>query len=133
MNAAKSLLKVLTVLVATLGVSLMSCHFLENPRSSFATYEDAHSAGMFAKGWLPAYLPQSAYDIRERHNLDSNRVQASFKFTPSDTKSVRDVCRLVAESSATGAEFICPWHEMTNLMIRLSADGAGQLETHAGD
>ena len=33
---------------------------------------------LFNSGWLPAFLPETAFDIWELHNLDTNRTWACF-------------------------------------------------------
>jgi len=36
------------------------------------------------KGWVPAILPNSAYDITETHDLDSNTLFGSFNYKEQD-------------------------------------------------
>ena len=36
------------------------------------------------KGWIPAILPESAYDIVETHDLDTNTVLGSFYYKEKD-------------------------------------------------
>ena len=36
------------------------------------------------KGWIPAILPESAYDIVETHDLDNNTLLGSFNYKEKD-------------------------------------------------
>lgn len=49
---------------------------------SFSSYDDAQSA--IQAGWLPEWLPKSAYEINESHDIDSNISWTSFRFLKSE-------------------------------------------------
>ena len=36
------------------------------------------------KGWMPSILPESAYEIRETHDLDANTLFGSFNYKEED-------------------------------------------------
>jgi len=36
------------------------------------------------KGWIPSILPESAYEIRETHDIDTNTLFGSFKYKEED-------------------------------------------------
>jgi hypothetical protein len=38
------------------------------------------------RGWIPEILPESAYDISETHDLDSNQLFGSFNYKEPDEK-----------------------------------------------
>jgi hypothetical protein len=109
-----------------------SSRYLERPRSSFATYAEAEAAGMFKAGWLPSYLPKSATNIEERHDIDTNNVWASFSYAPEDTKTIQDNCRLQTQSPE-GAKYLCPPFEKQTLVVILRNNGTGWLESHANE
>jgi hypothetical protein len=45
----------------------------------FQTYADAKRAGALGPGkWLPAFLPASATEIREEHDIDTNELWVAF-------------------------------------------------------
>ena len=48
--------------------------------ASFSTYADAKSRGALERGWLPEFLPDSATEIREEHDIDSNELWVTFNF-----------------------------------------------------
>lgn len=54
-------------------------------------YKDFNSlkiSDSFKKGWIPNFVPESAYEINEKHELDNNQVWLSFKCKISDIKQV---------------------------------------------
>jgi hypothetical protein len=57
--------------------------------SSYSTAADARVDGAVKRGWLPEALPDSASDISESHNLDTNVGKGSFKFGVTDVDSFR--------------------------------------------
>ncbi len=46
----------------------------DRQESVFANVKDARASGAVARGWVPNDLPESATDLRERHDLDTNEV-----------------------------------------------------------
>jgi hypothetical protein len=47
----------------------------------FATYADAKNAGALGRDkWLPEFLPVSAIEIREQHDIDTNALWVTFSF-----------------------------------------------------
>jgi|GEM_PF-4692450 len=70
----------------------------ETITNSFGDYSEMQASGIFEKGWLPSYLPKSARNIKESHNLDSNIVNATFVFNPIDVESAKGNCKLLEET-----------------------------------
>ncbi len=92
----------ITFVFAIIGVLCLPFIWLagcDTMSSQFATRKEAEE--IIRKGWLPASLPESAYDIRESHNLDSNRGSGSFRFKPSDAESFKN--RLTPTTKAGNA------------------------------
>jgi hypothetical protein len=64
--------------------SLLACFaFLaagcsETFEKHYADRREAEKDGAVVRGWLPDWLPSSATDIREIHNLDTNKSAFSF-------------------------------------------------------
>lgn len=50
----------------------------EHLESRYETYADLERAGAGARSWLPVWLPSTATDIREWHDLDTNATRAVF-------------------------------------------------------
>jgi hypothetical protein len=50
----------------------------ETFESRYSDWQKAQKDGAFERGWLPDWLPPSAADIREIHDLDTNAGAFSF-------------------------------------------------------
>jgi hypothetical protein len=61
--------------IVVLALLLGGC--TETPASNHPDYESAKV--LIEAGWLPAWLPKTATEIREAHNIDTNAVSAMFK------------------------------------------------------
>jgi len=61
-------------------VMLYRCTASEYSHSYYSTY----SSVTFDRGWIPKWLPKTAYDIEEAHNLDTNESWLTFKYSPED-------------------------------------------------
>jgi hypothetical protein len=55
---------------------------------SYATWEDARRAGSIERGWLPAFVPSSAYEIRDTHDVDTNAQTLTFKVPATDVDTL---------------------------------------------
>lgn len=73
------------LLVCVLGLFAAACR--ENVENSYGTYQQAVADGAVRRGWLPEWLPPTATNIREWHNVDTNATYVSFTYgqaKPSD-------------------------------------------------
>ena len=50
----------------------------EDVESHYASYSELQAADAGARSWMPAWLPPSATDIRDWHNLDTNATLIAF-------------------------------------------------------
>jgi hypothetical protein len=73
-------------LVALLLLSLAAC--TEQMEESYSTWADADRAGAVTRGWIPTFIPASAREIRDSHDLDSNRQTLWFVLPPSDVAAM---------------------------------------------
>lgn len=62
---------------------------------SFATAREARDAGYVDKGWIPSWLPDSATDIREAHDLDTSVSLLAFSVPDARALVLPDTCRPV--------------------------------------
>jgi hypothetical protein len=87
------MIKSRTLLFLILCASTAGCAWIEQPSSSFANRKEALEAGMFAKGWLPEWLPASTMQLREKHDIDTSAGILRFEYTPSvDVPPFGDRC-----------------------------------------
>lgn len=62
------------------------CYFT-TPTKTYATLTQAIKEGVITNGWLPDFLPRTAYNIREKHNVSHNTIIAAFSFDPAGDKT----------------------------------------------
>ena len=74
-----------------LGVLMFvaSCGDLEVVTASYATLDEAIAAEAVDRGWLPRGLPRGSHDIREAHDLDSNRRWGLFEFPQAEAPTLQ--------------------------------------------
>lgn len=100
---------------------------MENTRSQYANYKEL--SGAIEAGWLPAYFPRSATDIREGHNIDTNRVWASFKYDARDISDLRKICKVLAENES-GLKLLCPPYDKQTSTFVLKKNGTGHYSSY---
>jgi hypothetical protein len=71
--------------------------------ASYATYADAIAGGAQQRGWLPPFVPTSATDIREVHDLDSNTQWLRFRVPVGDTSVGTGAARISISEAASRA------------------------------
>ena len=52
-------------------------------------------------GWIPALLPDSAYDIEETHDIDTNQLFGRFSCKPADEKLLMNALKPYSDSNDT--------------------------------
>jgi hypothetical protein len=76
-------------ILATLMVS--ACSNSNVITNSYATLDEARTAGAIANGYLPDGLPPSTGEIREAHDPDNRRHWALFSFSPGEAGHLRAI------------------------------------------
>lgn len=103
------------VFVGALGVaSLSGCDRSDILQSYYPTYEAAVQDGAIGRGWVPGFLPRSAQQIREVHNLDTNETWVAFDFVWEDGTLLEAACtsvsvELVILPRERSTEAYVPW------------------------
>lgn len=69
--------------------ALAACRDLDVTTASYATLAEARSAGAIERGWVPEGLPGGAYELREAHDLDTNRRWGLFSFPQGQADTLR--------------------------------------------
>jgi len=72
------------------ATTLISCtgELIEN---KFKTYNEALQSGDVGRGWIPKFIPKSATNIIEYHDLDTNAMRIEFSFSEQDSSNlIRD-------------------------------------------
>lgn len=68
--------------IAIIGLLLLGCsecNNLEVIESYYVNWREVEKASAESKGWLPPVLTNNAIHIREKHDLDTNKVWGSCK------------------------------------------------------
>lgn len=95
----------LVILVAVFAVS--GCD--ETRETYYPTYRAAVSAGAISRGWIPGWLPKSARDIHEKHDIATNQRMLAFRFNGSERVAVGNVCEPIGPFKAKGPPFRVSW------------------------
>jgi hypothetical protein len=80
---------------AVLGVAiccLLGCS--EHESNYFRSYSEAKESGILDRGWIPKFIPKSAYDIKEQHKVDVAYIDVEFKFDSGDVDAFEGSCLL---------------------------------------
>jgi len=69
-------------------IFLLINHTFEDMQiSKYESLEEVKNNKAIQGGWIPAILPESAYDIVESHDLDTNTIFGSFKYKEKDEET----------------------------------------------
>ncbi|USA38258.1 YbbD family protein [Pelagerythrobacter marinus] len=77
-------MKYIAAVVSILALSACS----EQIEESYPTWAEAQRAGTIERGWVPSFVPTSARNISDSHNLDRNTQTLRFAVPPSDVSAI---------------------------------------------
>jgi hypothetical protein len=83
------------VVLLALAASLCAaaCRDLDVVTASYATLAEAEAAGAIERGWVPRGLPTGSRELREAHDLDSDRRWGLFDFPAEQSGALRSLLR----------------------------------------
>jgi len=84
-----SLLASRPAILAALLIAAGACRNIDVVTASYATLDEAKKAGAVERGWVPDGLPPGTTEIRDAHDLDSNRHWGLFLFPLSEGDALR--------------------------------------------
>jgi len=128
LDAMKQIKYIATFLLIILGVFVLAFIFMqygERPKSEFSNYSEAKASGIMDKGWIPTFIPKSAVNIQEQHDIDTNWVKMSFKYNVGDIENTRGACKSETPFNG-GIEFNCEYFS-NNVSIKLFSNGKAEL------
>ena len=96
------------VTTAALLLALVGCS--EQIDETYATYADAQRGGAIERGWIPDFVPASARDITDSHNLDTNRQTLQFKIPSSNVGTMVARLRFVSAEDERAAAKLSTEH-----------------------
>lgn len=82
------LLAAFVIAMALMVGGLSILYYFEDLISTYPTYAEAEQDSAIARGWIPAYIPRSAREIREVHNVDTNRQWLRFRLPEADARQM---------------------------------------------
>lgn len=103
-------------LAALLLIASASACFWERPESSYSSLGEAKRNRAIDKGWIPAWLPPSATDIREVHDIDTNESMLVFVSDPEHDWALPSDCQPVSYSQVPPARFSRRWWPASELL-----------------
>ena len=104
--------------------------YFEQSSSTFTNYDEMLESGLIEKGWIPKYIPISATDIHEKHDLDLNKVVMNFNYNPKEENNVLNMCTLLVEGKK-GKKYVCPPFEGQTSVLTLRNDGIGYYNSES--
>ena len=87
-------------LCVTILLMTAACERLDTMENVYPDAPSAISAGAVERGWIPAFLPPSAKEINEKHNLDTNEVWLRFSMDPGERDSIEKSCQRIEAAKA---------------------------------
>ncbi|MGY0800151.1 hypothetical protein ACW7G0_14005 [Lysobacter sp. A286] len=81
----------------------------ERPEVSYANMAEAIKHGAVDRGWIPKWIPASATNIREIHDLDTNESMMAFDMVSSDSWQLPEHCVAITFQEASPPRFSRSW------------------------
>lgn len=75
----------LRVMTLCASVPLFVAACFETVTQSYATHAEAAADSAIARGWIPAFVPATATEIKEAHDIDTNERWLRFRIPAGDT------------------------------------------------
>jgi hypothetical protein len=122
----KTIAVTLCAVVALIVAAILFMDYGERSESHFKTYRELEQSELIGKGWVPAFIPESAYDIYERHRVDQPYVNVRFKFRPGDIAKVKASCTVAATTGSNTSSYRCK-HAADFVIAKLGDDGTGEF------
>ncbi len=120
----KNILLLITSSALLLTLLVIFLPYLEQSSSRLKNFDEVLESGLIERGWIPKYIPRSATDIYEKHDLDTNKVVMSFTYNPKEKNKILMFCKLLVENKK-GTKYFCPPFEGQTSILTLRNDGLG--------
>lgn len=81
----------------------------ERPQSLHPSYDAAERAGLVKQGWIPSFVPRTATDLAEVHDIDTNEQRLAFAAPVGDLEAmVEGMSTLSVESVRASQDDLPP-------------------------
>lgn len=84
------------MLVISILLSLAGCG--EYEETAYANLAAAKADGAVDRGWIPDWIPQTAVQIQEAHDLDSNHSALALRFSPKESWNPPPTCKQISRA-----------------------------------
>lgn len=65
----------------------------EHQESAYVDVAAAEADGAMIRGWIPRWIPETSVEIREAHDLDTNRGALALRFSPRESWNAPPTCK----------------------------------------
>jgi hypothetical protein len=89
---------------------LLGCN--EQIDESYSTYSEAQRAGAVERGWIPSFVPTSARNLKDTHDLDTSRQTLRFTIPPSAAADMVSDFRAISTEDKTAASELIDRHAL---------------------
>jgi hypothetical protein len=79
----------------------------ESTETAYPNFNAA--SGAVSMGWIPAWLPRSAYEIREAHGPDTQESLVKFRYQRSETLQMGEDCEPIKSAEAVRPSLRARW------------------------
>jgi hypothetical protein len=94
--------------LAVIGMLITGCSS-EEQETHYVTLTAAEIAGAVHQGWIPAWLPKNAHNLKEKHDLDNNKSILRFDFPETDKWIPPSGCLRIHPREARGPGLTASW------------------------
>ena len=70
--------KIKTILIIFVSIFIASCSDIQ--KNAYNDKKEVINDNAIQRGWIPEIIPDSAFQIIEEHNLDTNSINGSFLY-----------------------------------------------------
>lgn len=98
------------VIALSLLLLLLGCN--EQVEESYSTYSEAQRAGAVERGWVPTFVPSSARELRDSHDLDTSRQTLRFTIPPSTVADMVSGFHAISAEDKTAALELIDQHAL---------------------
>jgi hypothetical protein len=72
------------LIFAVLVFAMLWYHFDDMQINKYPSLTEVKEDNAIERGWIPSNIPNTAYNIAETHNIDTNELFGSFNYKQSD-------------------------------------------------
>lgn len=95
-------------IVAIGGFVLFQYSWLDRVSAYYPSYASAERNGAISRGWIPEFIPPSATEIHEEHDLDTNQVWIRFRVPGTDVHRMVQAMRRLPDDEVLSLKYISP-------------------------